>query len=277
MFRLITGIFLPHQHNNFKAKLLHKWSLLTFIGLFLMAQSTISLTSQLKPGVLGYASFISTVKVVELTNLERSKAGLPNLKINPELSQAAQSKAADMIKRGYWSHNTPDGKEPWIFISQSGYSYLHAGENLARDYSSAESAVSAWMNSGSHRANMLNPNYQDIGVAVVEGRVRGVETTFIVQMFGKPQTSKSKITSIQTSGAFQQVLAAGSVNLISPFDLSRSISLSFLLLIIATLTFDWLIVWRRNIIRLSGKNWAHLTFAGTLTIILLLIKQGWIL
>jgi len=242
-----------------------------------MAQSTISLTSQLKPGVLGYASFISTVKVVELTNLERSKAGLPNLKINPELSQAAQSKAADMIKRGYWSHNTPDGKEPWIFISQSGYSYLHAGENLARDYSSAESAVSAWMNSGSHRANMLNPNYQDIGVAVVEGRVRGVETTFIVQMFGKPQTSKSKITSIQTSGAFQQVLAAGSVNLISPFDLSRSISLSFLLLIIATLTFDWLIVWRRNIIRLSGKNWAHLTFAGTLTIILLLIKQGWIL
>lgn len=277
MFRLIAGIFLPHQHNNFKAKLLHKCSLLTFIGLFLMAQSAISLTSQLRPGVLGYASFISTAKVVELTNLERSKAGLPNLKINPELSQAAKSKAADMIKRGYWSHNTPDGKEPWIFISQSGYTYLHAGENLARDYSSAESAVSAWMNSGSHRANMLNPNYQDIGVAVIEGKVKGVETTFIVQMFGKPQTSISKITSTQTTDGFQQVLAAGSVNLISPFDLSRSISLSFLLLIIATLVFDWLIVWRRNIIRLSGKNWAHLTFVGTLTIILLLIKQGWIL
>lgn len=277
MFRLITGIFLPHQHNNFKAKLLHKLSLLAFIGLFLMAQSAISLTSQLKPGVLGYASFISTAKVVELTNLERSKAGLSDLKINPELSQAAKSKAADMIKRGYWSHNTPDGKEPWIFISQSGYSYLHAGENLARDYPSAESAVSAWMNSGSHRANMLNPNYQDIGVAVVEGKIKGVETTFIVQMFGKPQTSKSKIASTQTNRESQQVLAAGSINLISPLDLSRSISLSFLLLIIATLVFDWLIVWRRNIIRLSGKNWAHLTFVGTLTIILSLIKQGWIL
>ena len=277
MFRLIAGIFLPHQHNNFKAKLLHKWSLFTFIGLFLMAQSTISLTNQLKPNVLGYASFISTAKVVEITNLERNKTGLSDLKINPELSQAAKSKAADMIKRGYWAHNTPDGKEPWIFISQAGYSYLQAGENLARDYSSAESAVSAWMNSGSHRANVLNPNYQDIGVAVIEGKLKGVETTIIVQMFGKPQASKSKIASTNTKLEFQSVLAAGSANLISPLDLSRSISLSFLLLLVATLIFDWLIVWRRNLIRLSGKTWAHLTFVGSLTIILLLIKQGWIL
>ena len=133
------------------------------------------------------------------------------------------------------------------------------------------------MNFGSHRANVLNPNYQDIGVAVIEGKLKGVETTIIVQMFGKPQASKSKIASTNTKLEFQSVLAAGSANLISPLDLSRSISLSFLLLLVATLIFDWLIVWRRNLIRISGKTWAHLTFVGSLTIILLLIKQGWIL
>lgn len=277
MFHLLAGIFFPHQNNNFKAKLLHKWSLLAFIGLLIMAQSTISLSSQIKPGVLGYASFISTSKVIELTNLERSKAGLGALKINQELSSAAQSKAADMIARSYWAHNTPDGKEPWIFISNAGYNYLHAGENLARDYSSAESAVSAWMKSESHRKNLLNPNYQDIGVAVIDGKINGAETTLVVQMFGKSQNSKSKITASQTQKGVQQVLAAGPTTLFSPLDLSRSISLSFLLLVIITLALDWFIVWRRNIIRLSGKNWAHLTFIASLIAILLLIKQGWIL
>lgn len=277
MFHLLAGIFFPHQHNNFKAKLLHKWSLFAVIGIFLMAQSTISLTSHFRPGVLGYAAFISTSKVVELTNQERIKAGLNVLKVNQDLSLAAQSKAADMIARSYWAHNTPDGKEPWYFITNAGYSYIHAGENLARDYSSAETAVAAWMKSDSHRANLLNPNYQDIGIAVVDGKINGAETTLVVQMFGKPQSSKSKIAASQTSRGVNQVLAAGPNIIFSPLDLSRSISLSFLLLIIFTLLFDWFIVWRRNIIRLSGKNWAHLTFISTLTVILLLIKQGWIL
>ncbi|MFZ2202087.1 MAG: hypothetical protein WAV56_01690, partial [Microgenomates group bacterium] len=63
----------------------------------------------------------------------------------------------------------------------------------------------------------------------------------------------------------------------SPFDVSRSISLAFVILIVAVLAFDWLIVWRRNLVRISGKSWATLTYFLTLLIIIILLKQGLII
>lgn len=273
------ALFLPHHSNNHKAKLLHHHSLLTLIGLLVMAQSALSLFTTFHPSILGYASVIPPTKIIELTNQQRVAEGLAPLKENKALSEAAAAKAADMINRDYWAHNAPDGTEPWTFILNAGYSYLHAGENLARDFNNPDAIVEAWMKSSSHRANITSQKYQDIGVAVIDGNLNGVETTLVVQLFG---TTQSALPSVGREEAVtsrkvlsETVLAAPP--LFSPFDVSRSISLSFVILIIIALAFDWLIVWRRNIIRISGKNWAHLTYFFTLLVVLILLKQGIVL
>ncbi|HLE49751.1 MAG TPA: CAP domain-containing protein [Patescibacteria group bacterium] len=275
-------LFLPHAHNNHKAKLLHHQSLLVLLGIFIMAQSALTLFHGVRPGVLGYASQISPTAVIELTNQKRIAEGQLPLKENKALDEAAAAKAASMIAQNYWAHNAPNGTEPWSFILNSGYSYLHAGENLARDFQSPGDVVEAWMKSSSHKANLISSKYQDIGVAVIDGKINGVETTLVVQMFGTLQSAAPTVTSEKTS-LVKQVLAQESVQAplpkiqLSPFDVSRSISLAFVILIVTVLAFDWLIVWRRNLIRISGKNWAHLTYFLTLLIILVLLKQGLIL
>lgn len=272
-------LFLPHSHNNHKAKLLHHQSLLVLLGLFIMAQSALTLFHQIKPGVLGYASQISPTTIIELTNQKRMAEGQPPLSENKALDEAAAAKAADMIAQNYWAHNAPNGTEPWSFILNSGYSYLHAGENLARDFSNPTDVVEAWMKSPSHRANLLSGKYRDIGIAVVDGKINGIETTLVVQMFGAVQKA-APVTTSESTSLVKQVLAGESVLVplpkiqLSPFDVSRSISLAFVILIVAVLAFDWLIVWRRNIIRISGKNWAHLTYFLTLLIIIVLLRQG---
>ncbi|MBI1871934.1 hypothetical protein HYS10_00790 [Candidatus Collierbacteria bacterium] len=280
MLSRLVAIFLPHEHNNHKAKVLHHRSLIILLGVLIMTQSAIALVNHLNPGILGYASLIPPQTIVELTNKERQKFGLSSLKLNAKLSQAAQAKAHDMFAKNYWAHNAPDGREPWGFILDSGYSYLHAGENLARDFNNPDSIVEAWMKSPTHKANLISSKYQDIGVAVVDGKLNGVETTLVVQMFG---TVQSAVPLVETNDTFtvpkvlaQEVILSDQPKF-SPFDVSRSISLAFVIMIVATLAFDWLIVWRRNIIRISGKNWAHLTFFATLAIILILIKRGLII
>jgi|CXWL01.1.fsa_nt_gi uncharacterized protein YkwD len=275
-------LFLPHSHNNHKAKLLHHQSLLVLLGLFVMAQSALTIFNSHNPDVLGYASAISPTTVIDLTNKERQKSGQTILSENKALDEAAAAKAADMFAKNYWAHNAPDGTEPWAFIINSGYSYLHAGENLARDFRDPQSVVVAWMNSPSHKANLLSPKYQEIGIAVMDGKINGIETTLVVQMFGTKQQNLPQTTS-DRSVQVKKVLAGESVALLtgrptlSPFDVSRSISLAFVILIVIVLAFDWLIVWRRNLVRISGKTWAHLTYFMTLLIILILLKQGLIL
>jgi hypothetical protein len=91
-----------------------------------------------------------------------------------------------MLARQYFAHNTPDGATPWTFIKATGYSYITAGENLAIDFSEAESVQSAWMNSPGHRANILNSNFKEIGIGIAKGKFDGHDTTIVVQMFGTP-------------------------------------------------------------------------------------------
>ncbi len=277
-------LFAPHPHNNHKAKLLWPRSILVLMGLYIMGRSIIDITVALLPGVLGYASQIDTKKVVELTNSERQSIGLEIVKTNPELNQAAAAKAADMFAHNYWAHVSPQGVEPWSFITSSGYKYQHAGENLARDFSKADDIVKAWMASPTHRQNLLDGRYRDIGVAVMDGYINGVETTIVVQMFGTPQTSVARIASDKVE--VKQVVASEKPILgeklipsagISPLDLSRSWSLAFVILVLFALSLDWIFVLRYNIIRISGQTWAHLTYFAGLAAILIIIRQGLIL
>ena len=279
MFSVIRKLFTPHSHNNQKASLLHQNSLLVLFGIYIMAQSAISIFTSLQPGVLGYASYISPDKIVEYTNQYRLQEGKESLILNDNLTQAALAKAQDMFTDNYWAHISPDGTEPWYFIAQSGYEYAHAGENLARDFTNPRSVVDAWIKSPSHRKNILETDFEEIGVAVIDGNIGGVETTIVVQLFGTSQTNS--VFSTQQSNivgeAHASTLASRSFIGVSPLDLSRTLSLTFVILLIITLAFDWFYVWRKRIIRISGNSWAHLTFLIAIAIMLIIFKQGLIL
>jgi len=283
MIASFITLFAPHPHNNHKAKVLQPRSIVILIGLFIMGRSIIDMTVGIHPGVLGFASQIDPDKVIELTNKERLNAGVTIVKENPLLDQAALAKATDMFEHNYWAHISPTGTEPWYFITESGYKYQHAGENLARDFSNPTDVVKAWMASPTHRQNLLDNRYSDIGVAVVDGTINGVETTLVVQMFGSTTTSVAKIAASNVSKpAYAEEKVYPTVSLVpapelSPMDLSRAWSLAFVVLILFALSLDWIFVLRYNIIRISGDTWAHLTYFAGLAIILLIIHQGIVL
>lgn len=145
---------------------------------------------------------ISNAELVILTNQARADNGLSPLTENGMLNNAASSKADDMLAKNYWAHNAPDGTAPWFFIKQAGYSYVYAGENLARGFGSAGDVVSAWMASEGHRANLLSGNYKDVGFSVKSGILTGEDTLLVVQMFGSQTvlgTGDSQPTSIPTA------------------------------------------------------------------------------
>jgi hypothetical protein len=198
MKSLLTHWFLPHYTNNHRPKLLQPIGLAVVIAVFLLTQSSLRLflLAPRLPGgfVLGYASSISPEQVVELTNMERSKLGLPPLSGNAQLSQAALAKANHMFANDYWAHVAPDGTTPWSFIKAAGYAYSVAGENLARDFNDTPSMVQAWMNSETHKTNIVHQKYSQIGVAVVNGKLQGVETTLVVQLFGVPTGAVARTT-----------------------------------------------------------------------------------
>jgi hypothetical protein len=120
------------------------------------------------------------------TNAARAKNSLAPLAMNQELNQAAQAKASNMLAVGYWSHNAPDGTTPWAFVENAGYKYIDAGENLARGFNTTDAIMTAWMESPSHRANVLGQDYTEVGFAAVNGRLDGRQTTLVVAMYARP-------------------------------------------------------------------------------------------
>lgn len=181
---VIKHFLIPQESNNHKPKILHLSSLLLLCFFFVFYQLSIYFATQAGIGILGYAANISVDEVINLTNQKRAEAGLPPLSNNSTLASAAHKKGEDMLNKDYWAHVAPDGTQPWKFITDSGYGYRYAGENLARDFSNASSAVEAWMASPTHKENILSPKYKEIGIAVVEGDLSGADTTLIVQFFG---------------------------------------------------------------------------------------------
>lgn len=131
--------------------------------------------------------------LTSLTNDQRVANNVGLLTENNLLKQAAQLKADDMASRGYFSHNTPDGKTPWYFLNQVNYKYKLAGENLAVNFFESDEVARAWMASPSHRANIVKKDYTEIGIAVASGIYEGRSAVFVVQFFGTPQTQNNVV------------------------------------------------------------------------------------
>lgn len=130
------------------------------------------------------ASEITAARLIQMTNNAREQNGLPALRINHQLTQAALRKARDLLGRGYFAHTAPDGKPFYQWITEDRYDYSYAGENLAIDFAASEALAAAWLASPAHRANIMNEQYRETGLAVAAGKWQNRETIVAVQMFG---------------------------------------------------------------------------------------------
>lgn len=140
--------------------------------------------------VLGYASSMSIKALLKDTNTAREKQGLPPLALNNTLDAAAEAKAQNMTGLDYWSHNTPSGNPPWVFVASANYSYQALGENLAAGFNNEKSVVNAWMTSPEHRANILNQGYSQVGFGVAQSpdykAAGGGPMTLVVAYYAQP-------------------------------------------------------------------------------------------
>jgi len=290
MRKTLAHLFIPRPSNNYKAKTLHVSSLSVFILIIMISQILLSFFSKTMPGVLGIISTITAEELIDLTNKKRQENNLPELKLNPVLVEAAQQKGADMMVKNYWAHTSPDGKTPWYFFKNVSYQYLYAGENLARDFVDSSSVVSAWMNSPTHKDNLLSSRYQEIGIAVIQDTFQGQESVLVVQLFGTQIAEAAAIktgmidTGIRTSldpnilAIQPQVAGLGDrLPLLGSFQVTKAMSISLTFILLAVIIIDTFIITKKKIVRLSGKGLAHLTFLGMLLIILIITQQGIIL
>ncbi|CAO5149652.1 conserved hypothetical protein [Frankia sp. AiPs1] len=131
------------------------------------------------PGGDGLAPMLA--QVVTLTNVERQQAGLLPLSVDPVLTAAADGHSADMARRGFFAHTSPDGRTVSDRVTALGYRYSRVAENIAAGQTSAQEVVSGWMNSPGHRANILLPQLREIGVGHAVGGEYG---TYWTQVFG---------------------------------------------------------------------------------------------
>lgn len=313
LMKLLRHLFIPHESNNQKAKILHAESL-AVIALFLIAFQVVVSLGEHFPKVLGYAANISPQEVIRLTNEQRAANGLNSLNENSTLDAAALAKGNDMLAKGYWAHFAPDGTSPWSFFLSFGYKYKYAGENLARDFQDAPSAVNAWMNSPSHRENILNANYRDIGIGVVEGSLAGSDTTIIVQFFGTPLSGGSTIPVAQAQGVSSSSTPKPTVkptqkptlvptptsapiaavtptavptptdspeiaafSFVSPFSSTKNLSIGVVGVLLLALSIDLIVVRRRRIARIGGRTLAHIAYFGMILAVILILKAGQII
>lgn len=319
LFNALHHISIPSHRNNYRAKALHLDFLIVLIGMItVFSLSTGWLAEQ---GVLGIAKDIRIEKLYELTNSERVSQGLPPLQYNDNLARAAQNKAQHMFTHDYWAHFGA-GKSPWDFILDSGYQYDVAGENLAKGFMYSESVMDGWRNSPTHYANIVRPEYDDVGFAVSNGLLQGEEVTLVVQMFGKrvaqvepvPDKTDTQIVQVDevfadegpegsvqsetdssdkeietasgvvtdepsdpTNNALQQASSPITNGVISAKVLEMDWTIFIIGFLLAVLVLDLYFAHRLNLIRLTGKNIAHIIFLTSLFIGLMILKNGVIL
>lgn len=275
MTQFLSLLFVPQEKNNHHALLLQPGYLALLIGIYLLNLSFLKTLAITHPGVLGYSSEITVSKVFDQTNAQRLQNNLPALKYNSILSQSATLKAQDMFANNYWAHNSPQGKVPWDFFKQAGYDYSVAGENLAKDFYDTDNLTRAWMNSPTHRDNILSPKYQDIGIAVVNGVLNGEKTTLVIQHFGtplNPSTSVSTDSPPLTATSDQgKVLSSITIN---PLTVSKILGLLMFTLIIGVLAIDGYVAFKNQHYRFTGSSVGHIGFLAVIFLILLFTQQG---
>ncbi len=129
---------------------------------------------------------LNTEEILNIVNQERLQYNLDVLMLNENLQSAAQAKAEYLMTEQIFSHYGKNGEPFSTWIKQNDYQYLRVGENLAISFEDNEKIVQAWLNSETHRKNILNPYYQETGIAISQGLYKNKPTYIVVQIFGQP-------------------------------------------------------------------------------------------
>lgn len=248
-----TRRHLTRHHSNLRPKHKHTkqyvqtyWPylpLLLIVGFGLMLVRPWAQGTKHRSGVLSYATTMNSDSLLEATNNARESNNEIDLRLNSNLAKAAQNKANDMVSRNYWAHNTPDGTQPWTFITNAGYEYQKSAENLAYGFSTGSDVVSGWMNSPEHRENILDKAFLDVGFGYANSpnfTGKG-PVTVVVAYYGRSQNATPYIANVQTTALPKQTNSAPTTNLSeSPQTVSRVSSLTGKWLPGATLIFIFL-------------------------------------
>lgn len=227
----------PSKENQYRPHLIRR------AGLFVVAVLVVGMQLVYNVGetgsVLGEKANISMAALLDDTNSARRDGHLGELKLSQKLNQAAQMKADDMFAKQYWSHDAPDGTKPWKWFADAGYDYAEAGENLAKGFYTAEATTTAWMGSVEHRANILDPDYTDVGFAVKSGTLDDKPTTLVVALYGKPATfnaplvTQAAVTTPKSESLGPVTRLGVAVQSVTPAAIGSLILLGFVVLIAA--------------------------------------------
>jgi len=190
LFEKIKCFMQSSESNNFRTKFLQSKILLYCVVLILVLKIAIVSISINFPQNIFFAD-ITKATLENFANQTRKAAGLQALTENAKLTKAAELKAKNMVQNQYFAHTSPTGITPWYWFSQAGYNYKYAGENLAIGFFESEEVYNAWLNSPSHKANIVNPNYKEVGTAVLNGYGAN-NTIVVVQEFGSQQLTIAK-------------------------------------------------------------------------------------
>jgi len=201
--RRIKLAIIPHKDNGYHPHAIRRTGILAVLALIVVAQSIYNFT--VSHNVLGDETQVTLSGLLSATNDARKAEGEPALALNEKLNEAAQRKVQDMFAKQYWAHNSPDGATPWQWFGEVGYSYSEAGENLAKNFRTSDSVISAWLQSPTHKANLLKATYTEVGFAIMDGTLDGKKTSIVVALYGVP-----------SAVAVQGAVASTSISAVDP-------------------------------------------------------------
>lgn len=196
--------FVPTRNNNYKAAFLKNKALFLLAILIFAFNILIPINAQAQE----QSKVISPENLLLKHNEKRKVDGLTSLVINRLLMLSAQNKANEMVRSNCWSHYCPDGRSPWEFLKDAEYDYIFAGENLGEGFYNVDTLMNAWMNSPTHRENVMRDKYTEIGFGVAYGNFQGNGNNIVVVVhFGtqngsavySDDTKEIKITSPLTN------------------------------------------------------------------------------
>jgi hypothetical protein len=179
--------FIPSQKNNFTATLLKK----KFLAVMAVGILIFNLVVPVNINAAAADQVLNSNNLVNKHNNERLKNGLSKIKINQQLTLSAQNKANDMLRNNCWSHYCPDGRSPWEYFKDVEYDYIFAGENLAEGFYTIDTVMSAWMNSPTHKENILRDKYTEVGFGFAYGNFQNNTDNLIVVVHFGTQSSNA--------------------------------------------------------------------------------------
>lgn len=208
--RRVKLAVVPHAENQYRPYLVRAGGLVALLLVVFGLQFGYNWSQT--GSVLGVEANVTAAEITDSLNEERQKNDIGDLRYNEKLSAAAYLKAQDMLAKQYWAHNAPDGTTPWQWLAEANYNYAYAGENLAKNFTSASATTAAWMGSTAHRKNVLDARYKDVGIAVIDGTLQGKPTKLIVTLFAAP--ASETVVAGATGGG---VMPTGDMSLVSQF------------------------------------------------------------